>query len=435
MADNSGAGPSTRAEDDSGRKVRRVAKVKSLRIARGGSEPENVRDNDSGEPEPEGSGDEVEEGDQDSDEESLGSNDSEESYDSELGLHDFVVPDEEVENSQGSGGSSDHTEVVDRPDRGIEMAPPDNVEVKDFNIVRLIQFTNKAGNDAKCPIVLNANYFKVDYGDFLLRLNTYSSENIDRIHVRNYSGQERYIPRRMLQSVELPWSFLSDIELDDENGIGLPLAFVGEIIPADFGGGVDFDENEAVMIKANGNPTKVVDFEGRVGEIQMRQDKIKRLAQPEGGRKAFEEEEGEEQEEEDLLYAPFEFPWELRVNVEWLDQWNWLISNESKSSSQGSNTDKDKGKGTSDSTRKSEPRKRGHDDDEPKPKPKKRAKLTTVSKPKSASKPTSVLKPTSTSTPRPGTSDRDAISDKVKFVVEVGKRYNLRPRKAAPYTR
>lgn len=303
---------------------------------------------------------------------------SEEEYDSDLGLRDFVVPDSEVEEEEVLEEAENS---VDRPDTGIEMEPDQEPQNDGFNIVRLIQYTDKGGADDACPIKTEADYFTVQYGDFLLDLS--DLKTVDQVHVRNYYDQERFIPRRMLQSIQLPWGLPTTVKLDDENGVGLPVAFVGEVIPAAFGG-IDFDEDETVMIKTPGDPTVVIDFERRVGEIKMRAPKIKRLVSKKGKEKEpFQESESESEEEVELLTSPCDFPWDLRVDPDWIDQYIVGKTPPKKGRSRrGKGKEKDNGEGSSKGPSK---RKRDDEEEEPKPKPKKRATLTTVSKTKGES--------------------------------------------------
>jgi hypothetical protein len=209
------------------------------------------------------------------------------------------------------------------------------------------------------------------YGDFLLELS--NTKIVDRVQVRNYWGQERFVPRRMLQDIYLPWGFPTKIPMADD-GVGLPLAFLQEPVPARFGGGVDFDDDEAVMVKRESDPTIIVDYERRAGELQRRAPKVKSLV-------VKDSEDEEEEEEEELLIRPHQYPWGIRVDEDWLN--NWLSDKAPKSAEETTGKNGGKRKSGGDSGGSPAPkRKRGDQDDEPEPKPKKRAVLTTTPFPK-----------------------------------------------------
>ncbi|KAF8854537.1 hypothetical protein BDZ45DRAFT_747448 [Acephala macrosclerotiorum] len=355
MSDNRGEGSSKGAGKGS-----KVAKGKGLLTKAAIAKLVEVGDDD--EENAEGEGEDLgSDGDDDDDEDDS-------SLDSDGNLRDFVVSDEELDEGQeefdelekakkgkdkGKGRGEEEEEVIDvpRPKVGIEIDPPGagiGRKANSFNIKRLIPYTDKAGNDTRCPIILGAPYFMSAYGDFLLELG--ATKTVDRVQVRNYWGQERFVPRRMLQDIYLPWGFPTKILMDD----------------------VDFDDDEAVMIKREANPTIIVDYERRAGELQRRAPKIKTLV--------VKDSEGEDEEEEELLIRPHEYPWGIRVNEDWLN--GWLRDKAPKSAKET----KDK-KGGGDRKRKSgggsgegpaPKRKRGDQDDDPAPKPKKRAVLTTV---------------------------------------------------------
>jgi hypothetical protein len=325
-----------------------------------------AKDAEEPEQEPEGEGDSIA-SDEDDENEGEDFEGSEEDYGSDLGLLDFVIADSDVEEEEEEEEVVENN--IDRPDSGIEMEPDEDPKNGGFNIVRLIQYTNKGGADDVCPINMGAEYFTVQYGDFLLDLSNFTI--IDWVHVRNYYGEERFIPRRMLQSIRLPWGLPTNIKLDD-NGVGLPVAFVGEVIPAAFGG-IDFDEDEVVMVKVPGDPTTVIDFERRVGEIKMREPKIKPIS------KKGKEIEEESEEEAELLTSPCDYPWGLRVNLAWINR--WIIGKTPGKKAKGDKKGKEKDSSGEGPSKGPSKRKRDVDEEEPKPKPKKRATLTTVSRP------------------------------------------------------
>ncbi|KAE8450814.1 hypothetical protein EG329_005727 [Mollisiaceae sp. DMI_Dod_QoI] len=153
----------------------------------------------------------------------------------------------------------DNQEDEDRPTQSIERQPTTE-GLKDkrnsFNIARLIEYTDKSGAKAKCPIRMNPRYFYSAYGDFLLVLSWVKT--VDRVQVRNYWGQERYVPRRMLQDIYLPWGIPTRIRMDEDG----------------------------VVAKKGKNGKKIVLVE---------------------------------EEEQEILIRPHKYPWKIRVTEDWLE--------------------------------------------------------------------------------------------------------------------
>ncbi|KAH6716284.1 hypothetical protein BKA61DRAFT_341109 [Leptodontidium sp. MPI-SDFR-AT-0119] len=161
----------------------------------------------------------------------------------------------------------------EQPTTGIERAVQKRGNPKAFVIVRLIENTDKTGNSIESSIRLRKHYFDVDFGDFLLDL---SGARTDNAQVRNYAGQERYIPRRMLQNVYQPWDIPAKTKITDD-GVPIPLAFVRQDMAAeDVGGTVDFETEEPVMImdKLDGSDDQqvtVTDWERKAGSLNLKQ--------------------------------------------------------------------------------------------------------------------------------------------------------------------
>lgn len=126
--------------------------------------------------------------------------------------------------------------------------------------------------------------------------------------VRNYEGQERYMPDRMLQRMDRPWAISPDIEQLD-TGIGLPLRhFVRDTIGTS---GCPFVENEAVMKVAreddnddddDGDYT-VIDHEKNIDVVPKMQEGVGVT-----------------------LVRRWRFPWDFRVSQDGLNEWNIIVS-------------------------------------------------------------------------------------------------------------
>ncbi|KAG4434764.1 hypothetical protein IFR05_009755 [Cadophora sp. M221] len=161
----------------------------------------------------------------------------------------------------------------EQPRTGIERAVQKRGTPKTFAIVRLIENTDKTGNSIESSVRLRKHYFDVDFGDFLLDLSGPRTENAQ---VRNYAGQERYIPRRMLQNVYQPWDIPAKTKITDD-GVPIPLAFVKQDISAQNGGGtVAFESEEPVMImdELDGSDDQqviVTDWERKAGSLNLEQ--------------------------------------------------------------------------------------------------------------------------------------------------------------------
>ncbi|EKD15667.1 hypothetical protein MBM_06295 [Drepanopeziza brunnea f. sp. 'multigermtubi' MB_m1] len=181
---------------------------------------------------------------------------------------------EEDEDEDKEEEKDEEGEVGQRPSKGIERPVSRRGTPKTFTIVRLIEHTNKNGDAAVRPAIRvgdRAPWFRVDYGDFLLDLSTPRSENAQ---VRNYQGQERYIPRRMLQPIYQPWDIPTRIRIRDD-GVPLPLAFLldGKVAVGSKGN-VSFETGEAVMVmgKLDGTVKQevlVTDYERHAGSFEI----------------------------------------------------------------------------------------------------------------------------------------------------------------------
>ncbi|PVH70260.1 hypothetical protein DL98DRAFT_597956 [Cadophora sp. DSE1049] len=162
---------------------------------------------------------------------------------------------------------------AEQPTTGIERPVQKPGNPKTFTIVRLIENTDKRGNSIKSAIRLRKHYFDTDFGDFLLDM---SGPRTDTAQVRNYAGQERYIPRRMLQNVYQPWDIPSKPKITD-SGIPLPLAFLNRGVTAEeAAGNVEFEEEEPVMIMnildgSHDQEVQVTDWERKAGRISLKQ--------------------------------------------------------------------------------------------------------------------------------------------------------------------
>ena len=161
---------------------------------------------------------------------------------------------------------------AEQPTAGIERPVQKPGTPKNFTIVRLIENTDKRGNNIKSAIRLRKHYFDADFGDFLLDM---SGPRTETAQVRNYAGQERYIPRRMLQAVYQPWDIPSKTKLTD-SGVPLPLAFLNRDVTADeAAGNVDFGEEEPVMIMdlldgSDDQEVQVTDWERKAGRLSLK---------------------------------------------------------------------------------------------------------------------------------------------------------------------
>ena len=161
---------------------------------------------------------------------------------------------------------------AEQPITGIERPVKKPGNPKTFTIVRLIENTDKRGNNIKCAIRLRKHYFDTDFGDFLLDM---SGPRTETAQVRNYAGQERYIPRRMLQSVYQPWDIPSKTKLT-YCGVPLPLAFLNRDMTAEeAAGNVGFEEEEPVMIMdllhgSDDQEVQVTDWERKAGKLSLK---------------------------------------------------------------------------------------------------------------------------------------------------------------------
>ncbi|KAH7381757.1 hypothetical protein BKA64DRAFT_212667 [Cadophora sp. MPI-SDFR-AT-0126] len=162
---------------------------------------------------------------------------------------------------------------AEQPTTGIERPVQKTGNPKTVVIVRLIENTDKRGNNIKSAIRLRKHYFNTDFGDFLLDL---SGPRTDIAQVRNYAGQERYIPRRMLQNVYQPWDIPAKTKVVD-GGIPLPLAFLNlDVTAEEAAGSVDFEDEEPVMIMSvldgsNDQEVQVTDWERKAGRLSLKQ--------------------------------------------------------------------------------------------------------------------------------------------------------------------
>jgi hypothetical protein len=148
-----------------------------------------------------------------------------------------------------------------------------------FRIARVLAWRNKAWEEEvdRLPNIArfpkrckNTNYevdFDVSVGDFVLVL---SENQTNRVRCRNYDGVQGTIPRRMLQSIYMPWTIPANIRLDDD-GVPFPLRFLHRSYNKVEGDGTAFVENEAVMISRpslNLEFSEVVDVERSPGTIK-----------------------------------------------------------------------------------------------------------------------------------------------------------------------
>ncbi|XMA14754.1 hypothetical protein WAI453_007545 [Rhynchosporium graminicola] len=169
------------------------------------------------------------------------------------------------------GEAEPEQDRAQRPTRGLERPVQKAGNPKTFKIVRLIENTDKTGNNIPSAIRLRTHYFDVDFGDFLLDL---SGPRAEIAQVRNYAGQERYVPRRMLQDKYQPWDIPATTKVV-ENGVPLPLMFVREEISADETEGmVPFEEEEPVMVmdELSGDALQRVtatDYERKAGSFTL----------------------------------------------------------------------------------------------------------------------------------------------------------------------
>lgn len=148
-----------------------------------------------------------------------------------------------------------------RPETGLESLPePVDATKLPFKIVRLIRNTTKTGIEANSSIDMDALWFSVNYGDFLLDLTPPDKRQI--AHVRNYQGEERFVPRRMLQPTYIPWGIPEGVPQVAGNGSPSPLRIVQMNIFPEHSGGVPFFRGEYVMVLETG---ELVDFERRRG--------------------------------------------------------------------------------------------------------------------------------------------------------------------------
>ncbi|EKD20605.1 hypothetical protein MBM_01287 [Drepanopeziza brunnea f. sp. 'multigermtubi' MB_m1] len=162
-----------------------------------------------------------------------------------------------------------------QPTAGIERRVTKPGTARSFTIVRLVGGTDKRGRtlEGESLITLRAPWFSVDIGDFLLDL---SRQRSNVAHVRNYWGQERYIPRRMLQNVYQPWNMPARTRITDD-GVPIPLGFLRQSSRAkDVVSTVPFEEGEAVMIMSEDGEdadskqvVRVLDYERRAGELDV----------------------------------------------------------------------------------------------------------------------------------------------------------------------
>lgn len=113
-----------------------------------------------------------------------------------------------------------------------------------FRIARLIRNADKAGQERESEVDLQDPNFAVNFGDYLLHLE----DNRIALHARfrNIAGQEAIIPTRMTRNVAQPWGLGHYIPIDDDNGVGISIAFATQVMRSAEGlGGVEL--NEAIL--------------------------------------------------------------------------------------------------------------------------------------------------------------------------------------------
>ncbi|KAI9048332.1 hypothetical protein LZ554_008125 [Drepanopeziza brunnea f. sp. 'monogermtubi'] len=194
---------------------------------------------------------------------------------SEAGVDGEKDPPVDVDKEEEEEVDIDDEQFGKQPAVGIERRVTKPGTARSFTIVRLIGGTDKRGKtlEGESLVTLRAPWFSVDIGDFLLDL---SRQRSDAAHVRNYWGQERYIPRRMLQSVYQPWNMPARTRITDD-GVPIPLGFLLQSSRArDVGSTVPFEEGEAVMIMSedgegadSNQVVRVLDYERRAGELDV----------------------------------------------------------------------------------------------------------------------------------------------------------------------
>lgn len=203
------------------------------------------------------------------------------------------------------GSSTDGENPPDRPVDGLERQPEGESEYDDFKIVRFRERKTKYGVVIGTrETVRHQDYFPVQLGDFLLEVNQATNTH-EEVRVRHYNGSERYVHRRLIETIELPWGLPRNIPVtEDEDGVGLPLGFMTRTIRVRDAGGIPLKDGEAIMTKNEFEPQdaycKVIDWEGRAGEFLREVDDTGDVI------------------EDDPIDTPYMYPWNLRLDSDWV---------------------------------------------------------------------------------------------------------------------
>ena len=150
-------------------------------------------------------------------------------------------------------------------------APP---QPEEFRIARLIRYMDASRGslptvgDWQFEFRVNDPDFRTNYGCFLLYVNYIPGQAEQRM--RNYTGQEGYVPTRMLQYIDMPWGLPSNLELDDD-GEPLNIVRLDNVLSDVEPDGNSFESNAVVHLyeTSAGGEQSFIDFEGDLGVVQI----------------------------------------------------------------------------------------------------------------------------------------------------------------------
>jgi hypothetical protein len=144
----------------------------------------------------------------------------------------------------------------------------------EFRIARLIRYMDAsrgilpAIGDWPFEFRVGDPDFRTNYGCFLLYVTYIPGQTEQRM--RNYTGQEGYVPTRMLQYIDMPWGLPLTLELD-EDGDPSKINRLDNILSYVEPDGNSFESNTVVHLyeTAAGGEQHFVDFEGYLGEVEI----------------------------------------------------------------------------------------------------------------------------------------------------------------------
>jgi hypothetical protein len=168
-----------------------------------------------------------------------------------------------------------------------------------FRIARLIRNSDGAGGERASEVELQDPNFTVNFGDYLLHLD--NDLHAFQPRFRNMAGQEGTVPRRMTQDIPLPWGLPTTIPVVAD-GIGIPIAFATEVMRRQAPQGVvNVARHEAFLVDYD--HLGVLDQGAKQTVIFRNVISVGRSCVTIRQR---------------ALYQQYQYPWELKIDAEWL---------------------------------------------------------------------------------------------------------------------